>query len=139
MTFINFKVDEEKKKKSEEITHIKGYKSLSEFIKEAIDEKINLQKTVDDFLEKNPPFDKDKLVILDFIPDGKYLGIARNEIVIIGDSLGEVMEKLFKKFPESATTIIRKGIEMEHFEILFSLFSAENTKCYHQKEINYKN
>jgi len=136
MTIINFKVDEEKKKKIEEITHIKGYKSLSEFIREAIDEKINLQKTVDDFLEKNPPFDKDKFVIPDFIPDGKYLGIARNEIVIIGDSLGEVMEKLFKKFPESATTIIRKGIEMEHFETLFSLFSAENTKCYHQKEID---
>ena len=55
MTFINFKVDEEKKKKIEEITAIKGYKSVSEFIREAIDEKMNLQRLIDDFIEKNPP------------------------------------------------------------------------------------
>ena len=136
MTIINFKVDEEKKKKIEELTEIKGYKSVSAFIREAIDEKMNLQKLIDDFIEKNPPLDKEKIDIPDFIPDGKYLGIARNEIVIIGDSLGEVMEKLFKKFPKSATSIMRKGKEMEHFETLFSFFSKENTKCYHQKEID---
>jgi len=136
MTIINFKVDKEKKKQIEEISQLRGYNSVSEFIREAVEEKMNLQKVVDEFLEKNPPFDKDKLEIPDFIPDGKYLGIARNEIVIIGDSLGEVMEKLFQKFPESATSIIRKGEEMEQFETLFSLFSPVNTKCYHQAEID---
>ena len=136
MTIINFKVDEDKKKEIEEITKIKGYKSVSEFIREAIDEKLNLQKIVDDFLERNPPLDKEKIDIPDFIPDGKYLGIARNEIVITGDSLEEVMQKLIEKFPESATAIMRKGKEMEHFETLFSFFSKENTKCYHQKEID---
>lgn len=135
MTIINFKVDREKKKKIEEITRIKGYASVSEFIREAIDEKMTLQQVVDDFLEKNPPFERDKIEIPDFIPDGKYLGIARNEIVIIGDSLGEVMQKLYEKFPESATSIIRKGEEMEQFETLYSLFSPTNTKCYHQAEI----
>lgn len=136
MTIINFKVDEDKKKKIEEITQIKGYKSVSDFIREAIDEKMNLQRVVDDFLDTNPPFDKEKIEIPDYIPNGKYLGIARNEIVIIGDSLGEVMEKLYSKFPESASAIIRKGAEMEHFETLFSLFSPANTKCYHQAEID---
>jgi len=37
MTVINFKVDEEKKKKIEEIVKLKGYKSVSEFIREAIE------------------------------------------------------------------------------------------------------
>ena len=131
MTFINFKVDEEKKKKIEEITAIKGYKSVSEFIREAIDEKMNLQRLIDDFIEKNPPLDKKRIKIPDFIPDGKYLGIAHNEIVIIGDSLGEVMKKLLKGFPESSTSVMRKGMEMEHFETLFSTFSKENAKSYH--------
>jgi len=136
MTIINFKVDEKKKIDIEEMVRIKGYKSISEFIREAIDEKMNLQKIIDDFLEKNPPLDKEKIEIPDFIPDGKYLGISRNTIVSIGDTLGEAMEKLYEKFPKSAAGIIRKGKEMEHFETIFSLFSPENTKCMQQAEID---
>ena len=34
---------------------MKGYKSISEFIREAIDDKMNLQKLIDEFKEKNPP------------------------------------------------------------------------------------
>ncbi|TKJ22937.1 MAG: hypothetical protein CEE42_12505 [Promethearchaeota archaeon Loki_b31] len=132
MTIINFKVDEEKKKKIEQVVEIKGYKSVSEFIREAIDEKINFQKVVDNHIKENPPLDKEKINIPDFIPDGKYLGIARNEIVVIGDSIKEVMEKLYSKFPQAASGIIRKGMEMPVFETLFSLFSVENTKCYNQ-------
>ena len=135
MTIINFKVDEEKKRKIEEITRTKGYKSISEFIREAIDDKMNLQKIVDDFRNKNPPLDMEKIEIPVFIPDGKYLGISRNTIVVIEDSLQEAMKKLFEKFPESATGIIRKGKEIESFETLYSLFSASNTKCYHQTKI----
>lgn len=132
MNVINFKVDEEKKKKIEQVVEIKGYKSVSEFIREAIDEKMNFQKVVDNFIKENPPLEKDKINIPDFIPDGKYLGIARNEIVVIGDSIKEVMEKLYSKFPQAASGIIRKGMEMPVFETLFSLFSVENTKCYNQ-------
>lgn len=136
MTIINFKVDEKKKKRIEEITRLKGYKSISEFIREAIDDKMNLQKIIDDFKKKNPPFDKSKIDIPDFIPDGKYLGISRNTIVVIGDTLQEVVQKLFKKFPESAAGVMRKGKEIESFETIYSLFSLENTKCYHQVEIS---
>ncbi len=60
------------------------------------------------------------------------MGISRNTIVIIGDTLQEVLKKLFGKFPESAASIIRKGKEIDSFETIYSLFSAENTKCYHQ-------
>ncbi len=136
MTIINFKVDEKKKLKIEEVVRIKGYKSVSEFIREAIDEKMNLQKIIDDFLEKNPPLDREKIMIPDYIPEGKYLGISRNTIVSIGDTLEEAMSKLYEKFPESAAGVIRKGKEMEHFETLFSLFTIENTKCFQQAEID---
>lgn len=139
MTIINFKVNEDKKKKIEEIVKIKGYKSVSEFIREAIDDKMNLQKIIDEFTKENPPLDEKKINIPDFIPDGKYLGIARNEIVVIGETLEEVMEKLHNKFPRAASGIIRKGKKMPTFETLFSLFSVENTKCYNQSkfENNY--
>jgi len=134
MTIINFKVDEEKKKKIEQIVEIKGYKSVSEFIREAIEDKMNLQTIVDDFVRENPPLDENNIKIPDFIPDGKYLGIARNEIVVIGDSIEEVMEKLYTKFPRAASGILRKGKKMPKFETLFSLFSVENTKCYNQSK-----
>jgi len=81
------------------------------------------------------PLDMEKIDIPEFIPDGKYLGISRNTIVVIEDSMQEAMKKLFEKFLESATGIIRKGEEIESFETLFSLFSAGNTKCYHQTKI----
>ena len=136
MTIINFKVDEEKKKKIEQIVEIKGYKSVSEFIREAIEDKMNLQSVVDDFVSDNPPLDESKIKIPDFIPDGKYLGIARNEIVVIGDSIEEVMEKLYTKFPQAASGILRKGEKMPQFETLFSLFSVENTKCYNQSKFD---
>ena len=136
MTIINFKVDDEKKKEIEEIAKNQGYKSISAFIRKSIDDKMNLQKLVDDFVEKNPLIDLDKIKIPDFIPDGKYLGISRNTIVAIGDTPQEVSRILFTKFPESAAGIIRKGKDIEPFETIFSLFSAKNTKCYHQIEFN---
>lgn len=136
MTIINFKVDNDKKKKIEEIVELKGYKSVSEFIREAIEEKMNLQRVVDDFLEENPPLDKNKIDIPDYIPDGKYLGIARNQIVVIGDTIEEVMKKLYSKFPRAASGIIRKGEKIPEFETLFSLFSMENTKCYNQAKFD---
>jgi predicted aspartyl protease/Arc/MetJ-type ribon-helix-helix transcriptional regulator len=134
LTIINFKVDDEKKKKIEQIVEVKGYKSVSEFIREAIDDKMNLQNIIDDFVRENPPLDEDKINIPEFIPDGKYLGIARNEIVVIGDTLEEVMQKLYDKFPRAASGIIRKGESMPKFETLFSLFSVENTKCFNQSK-----
>ena len=128
-------MDEEKKKKIEEIAKFKGYKNVSEFIREAIDDKMNLQQLIDDFKKKNPPIDLNKVEIPDFIPDGKYLGISRNTIVVIGDTLQDVMKKLYEKFPEASAGIIRKGKNIEQFETLFSLFSSENTKCFQQAEI----
>ncbi len=42
MDVINFKVDEEKKREIEEAVKNKGFKSISEFICQAIDDKIKL-------------------------------------------------------------------------------------------------
>ncbi len=132
MTTINFKLDDKKKKEIEAITKIKGYKSISDFIRQAIDEKMNLQRKIDDFLAKNPPMDKEKIKIPDFIPDGKYLGISRNSIVAIGDSSDEVLQILAEKFPHSASGVIRKGEKKEPMEYMFSIFSLDELDCYHQ-------
>jgi len=137
MTIINFKVDDKKKKKIEAIAKIKGYNSVSEFIRQIIDKEMDLQEKIDEFLAKNPPFDREKIKIPDYIPDGKYLGISRNSIVVIGDSAQEVAASLAEKFPESASGIIHKGHESETIDFIFSLFSIEDSKCYHQAE--YKN
>ncbi len=135
MTSINFQIDKDKKELIEEITKLKGYNSVSEFIRESIDDKLNLEQSIDDFQKKNPPLDIDKIDIPEFIPDGKYLGISRNTIVVTGDSLGEVVEKLYEKFPKSAAGVLRKGKEIEDFEVLFSFFDIKNIECYQQAKI----
>ncbi len=137
MTVINFKIDGNRKKKIEAISKIKGYKSVSEFIRYVIDKEMNLQQKIDDYLSKNPAFDRKKIKIPEYIPDGKYLGISRNCIVAIGDSAQEVASILAEKFPESATGIIHKGYESETLDFIFSIFSIEKSDCYHQAE--YKN
>ena len=137
MTIINFKIDEKKKKQIEELTEIKGYKSVSDFIRQIIDREMNVQKKIDDFLSRNPPFDRSKIVIPEYIPDGKFLGISRNAIVAVGDSAQEVAKTLTEKFPESASGIIHKGHEDEKIELLLSIFSISESKCFHQ--YSYKN
>jgi len=137
MTIINFKIDEKKKKKIEDITKHKGYKSVSDFIRQIIEKEMDLQNKIDEFLERNPPFDKNEIDIPDYIPDGKYLGISRNSIVAIGDSAQDVASILAEKFPDSASGIIHKGHETETIDFVFSIFSLEDSKWYHQ--YHYKN
>ncbi len=137
MTIINFKIDEEKKKKIEEITKLKGYKSVSDFIHQIIEKEMDLQNKIDNFLEKNHPLDKKEIDIPDYIQDGKYLGISRNSIVAVGDSAQEVASILAEKFPDSASGILHKGHESETIDFVFSIFSLDESKWYHQ--YNYKN
>lgn len=97
---------------------------------------MSLEELIDEFKKKNPPLDRDKIEIPKYMPNGKYLGISRNRIVIIGDTLKEVTKKLIEKFPESAAGVIRKGMEIEHFEVIYSLLSTANTNCFPQVESN---
>ncbi len=69
---------------------------------------MNLQEKIDGFLKENPRFDRAKIEIPEYIPDGKYLGIAKNAIVAIGDNAQEVTKILMEKFPHSASSIIHK-------------------------------
>ena len=80
-------------------------------------------------MDENPPFEREKIAVPKYIPDGKYLGIARNEIVIIGDSPQEVSKRLMQNFPKSATGIIHKGYESEKLEFIFSIYSVNETYC----------
>jgi len=101
-------------------------------MKKIIDKEMDLREKIDEFLAKNPPFDREKIKIPDYIPDGKYLGISRNSIVVIRDSAQEVAALLAEKFSESASGIIHKGHESETIDFIFSLFSFEDSKCFHQ-------
>lgn len=121
-----------KNQEIEKITELKGFKSVSDFVRQTIDEKINIQKKIDEFKFKNPPFDREKIDIPNFIPDGKFLGISRNQIVVIGDSAREVAKILFEKFPDSATGIIHKDHESETLDFVFSIFISEEMRNYHQ-------
>ena len=99
---------------------------------------MSLERLIDEFNKKYPPLDIEKIEIPYYIPHGKYLGVSRNKIVVIGDSLKEVTKKLLEKFPESATGVIRKGKDIEHFEVIYSLFSSANTNCFRQAGIMMK-
>jgi Lhr-like helicase len=99
-----------------------GRSLLFYWIRQAIDDKLNLERIVDEFKQKNPSLDINKNESPEYIPKGKYLGISRNSIVVVGNTLEEVIEKLHEKFPDSAAGVIRKGQKIEKFEVIFLFF-----------------
>ena len=127
MGIINLNIDDKKKKKIEKILNEQGYRNIDEFLLNTIDEKINFQDVLSTVKNSTPPLDKNKIMIPSSIPDGKFLGIAEDKIVAIGDNVQEVTDIVIKTNPNSFQGIIHKGKKTKKSESVFILTAQENT------------
>ncbi len=119
MGIINLNIDDKKKKKIEKILNEQGYRNIDEFLLNTIDEKINFQDVLSTVKNSTPPLDKSKIIIPSSIPDGKFLGIAEDKIVAIGDNVQEVTDIVIKTNPNSFQGIIHKGKKTKKLESVF--------------------
>ncbi|MHA1315691.1 MAG: DUF5678 domain-containing protein [Candidatus Helarchaeota archaeon] len=130
MTQLNFILDEEKKQRIKELIESKKYKSISDFIRSAIIERLKIEET-SGLKNKN-------IVIPDWIPDGKFVAIVRGAIVAVGDTAVEVTRESVAKFPDGSWVIKRKGKSVKIPEYIYGtymvLFSCNGVDQVHHWE-----
>ncbi len=126
MTTLNINIDEKKKKKLKELANISEDKTISNFVRTAIEQKMVVEEKFQD--------KKVEIEIPEYIPDGKYVAIVRNTIVGIGDSPSELIMEISSKFMEDSIAIRKKGKKDKPLEYVFL---AEQLKCW--EYLNYEN
>lgn len=122
MTILNINIDKEKKEEISKIIEEHDYKSMSQFVRLSIEEKLLIEK-----MARNKPINPE---IPEWVPDGKYVAFVNNAILAVGDSPQQVSRESAEKFPNANGLIIkRKGKQTKNIEYIFS--SISKIKCNH--------
>jgi Arc/MetJ-type ribon-helix-helix transcriptional regulator/predicted aspartyl protease len=111
MTLLNIKIDKKKKEHIKEMIKDSEYKSISDFVRNVIDEKIKILESKKQIEEIEVP---------DWIPDGKYYAIVKGAIVAVGDSPSSIAQEIAFKFPFEKIIIDRKNKEIPELEYAYS-------------------
>ena len=119
MTILNVEIDKKKKEKIKEIVKSSTYKTISEFVRSSIEERLKIEEIAKKKFEN--------VVIPEWIPDGKYIAFVNGAIASIGDTVSEVSRESAEKFPDSSVVIKRKGEPVKIPEYIFSAFTE--LKC----------
>jgi len=120
MTLLNIKIDKKKKEHLKEIIKDTEYKSISDFVRNVIDEKIKILESKKQNEEIPAP---------DWIPDGKYYAIVKSLIVAVGDSPSAIAQEVAFKFPFEKVIINRKNKEIPELEYAYSSHITD-LKCW---------
>ena len=119
MTILNISIDEKKKKRIKELVKIGEYKTISEFVRSSINEKLTIK-------EKSE-FNFDINDIPNWIPDNKYIGFVNGAITSVADTPAQVSREIASKFPDLPCKIVKKGKKNKVPEYIFSTFT--DLKC----------
>ncbi len=88
------------------------YNTISHFIRNTLDEKLNIAETKKENPEIEPP---------NWIHDGKYYALVKGVIVAVNDTPSQLMKEVIAKFPYEYVIIKRKNKEIPNFEYIFLL------------------
>ncbi len=120
MTILNVEVDKRKEERIKEIAKSSVYKTISEFVRSVLDEKLKIEETSQ---KKSGDCSIHK-----WVPNGKYIAFVHGAIASIGDTISEVSRESADKFPESSVIIKKKGKPTSIPEFIFSTFTE--LKCW---------
>jgi len=102
MTIINIKVNEKEKKQIQEFSAARHIKSASEFIRQAVVEKI--------LLGQHERADTEDSSIPDYIPPIKFVALVKGVVVAIGDTPSEVTRIAMEKFSQDPIIVKYNGV-----------------------------
>ncbi len=128
MTILNVEKNKKKKEKIKEIVKENNQKTISEFVRSSIDEKLKIEELT------GKKFEISK--IPEWIPDGKYIAFVNGAIVSIGDTVSEVSRESAEKFRDLPCIIKRKGKPIEVPEYIFNTFAE--LKCWNYSILENK-
>jgi hypothetical protein len=110
MTSLHIKIDKKKVEHLKEIIKDTEYKSISDFVRNVIDEKTKI-------LESKKQ--NEGIMVPDWIPDGMYYAIVKGMIVAVGDSPSSIAQEVAFKFPFEKVIIDRKNKEIPELEYAY--------------------
>ena len=103
MTLVNIHMKEKEKKQLQKFIDSKEIKSISEFIRQLISEKIKIEE----FAKKGQKFTE--VEIPEYIPQNKYIAFVNGAIAAVGDSPSVVTHEALLKFPNFPVIIKYNG------------------------------
>jgi len=93
MTILNIHMKKEDKKEIQDFVNSKKIKSVSEFVRKIMAERLEMEKQFQDFE------DEKDFKIPEYIPKNKFIAIVKGSIVAVGETPSEVSQIAITKFP----------------------------------------
>ncbi|MHA1729409.1 MAG: ribbon-helix-helix protein, CopG family [Promethearchaeota archaeon] len=126
MTVINIHIKDKDKKKLQK--HIKNTdnKSMSEFIRKVVSEKIELENLI----SKTKNEQNISVKIPDYIPKNKYVIFVKGAVVGVGDNPSDLSQIAIEKFPNLPFEIKFNGTKKKPIEYCFMSLSKFNAWHY---------
>ncbi len=126
MALLNIKIDKKKKEYIKKLIKESEFKSVSDFIRNVIDEKIEILQCKNEVEDIIPP---------DYIPDGKYYAIVKGAIVGVGDTVSSLAQEVGSKFPHEKIIMKRKNKNFPKMEYVYSAISTKK-ECWEYSLFN---
>ena len=118
MTIVNVHMKDEEKKQLQKFIDSSNMKSISDFVRKTIAEKIKIEE-----LARNIQ-DEQRIEVPDYIPKNKYVAFVNSAVVAVGDSPSEVSLIAAQKFPNFPFIIEFNGTKnKKKIEYCFMSFS----------------
>lgn len=122
MTILNIHMKDKDKKKLQNIVEYQNGKSMSDYVRKLISEKIKIET-----LAKESE-GLEKIEIPEYVPKNKYIGFVNGAIIGVADNPSEISLIAAEKFPNHALIIKFNGPKPKHIEYCF--MSLVEMKCW---------
>lgn len=127
MTIVNVHMKDEEKKQLQKFIDSSDIKSISEFVRKAIAEKIKIEELTKGIQNEQ------KIEIPEYIPKNKYVAFVNGAVVAVGDNPSEVSLVAAQKFPNFPFIIefngTKKEKKIEYCFMSFSEFQGWKYSC----------
>ena len=114
MTLLNIHIKEKEKKKLQEYINKYTEKSMSEFVRDLIAEKMNIEELISS-TQLSEPID-----IPDYVPKNQYVAFVKGAVVAIGSDPSDLAEIALQKFPNLPFIIKYNGPKQKSMEYCYA-------------------
>jgi len=114
MTLLNIHIKEKEKKKLQEYIAKNTDKSMSEFVRELVAERMKIEEIVTS--AKNSEF----IEIPDYVPKNQYVAFVKGAVVAIGSNPSDLAEIALQKFPSLPVIIKYNGSKQQFREYCYA-------------------
>lgn len=128
MTILNIHIDDKDKEKVKELAEKQKEKSMSEYVRKVLTEKIKIQEAE---LNRNSIED---VKIPDYVPKNKYVGFIKGAIIAVSDSPSEIAQVAIEKFPNLPLVVKFNGPKKKQMEYCYLNLSELSCWKYAQIE-----